>query len=334
MADQIDLRNPLGYRTGVEGQQQRQSTAFPSSEERKRQEELLNRRREQMRIDAENRARYQATLPPAYTYEDYLAQFQVDPLSELYTGQRYAQPPLSREQFEYLTLAEKYGYGQPVNPNEVVQARVDPYTAGGSVPKTGYAYYQYLQNKLKQDYETRRAEESAARRNANMIYNQVGGYSQFMPTWERERLGITDEQVQADIARYNRDRAQSGAWDQYSEDMMAQNARDARLTMEQANREMQSAVQRGFAQTPGTAYQTPYAYQTWALSQQQTQPTQPSYQQIAQQIPAGPAQMTPQAQQYMTGQTAQTGQITQPQSTATFTYRPQRRRRMPRMAGV
>jgi len=137
----------------------------------------------------------QQTATP--TYNDYARPYENDPLSRLYSGRQYfQQPPLSRDEYDYLNLHDKYSTvaGPQLQKLKLTEARS---ISGGenAAPEAGsYAHYQFLESDLRrrnmeqtrnsqwQDWAaSARADNAQAARN---IQPPSGGYS--YPTQRRQ----------------------------------------------------------------------------------------------------------------------------------------------------
>jgi hypothetical protein len=157
------------------------------------------------------------------SYEQAMSGYELDPLNRLYTGQRYSEQPISKDEYEYMRLAEQYGgtnqYGQPtVDPNVSQSAYRNPYDPqSGELPINQYAYYRWLEGDLKR----RRDKEMQEQR--EMMRNQSMGQR------ENERIFLEGDRM----ARQER-------------------IREAQAAAQQ--NDLQSLAARGF-------YQTPYSYQ-------------------------------------------------------------------------
>jgi hypothetical protein len=90
---------------------------------------------------------------PWPSYEEAMRQYELDPLQQLYTGSKYGQTPLSKDEYDYLRLQQMYGSAEPLYGSRAPS--VEP------SDRNSQEYFQWLGGKLKQQNEQRKKEEQA-----------------------------------------------------------------------------------------------------------------------------------------------------------------------------
>lgn len=139
-------------------------------------------RRQKMIADAQRADEERRSRIPSYS--EAMAEFELDPLTQLYTGRKYAETPMSKEEYDYMLLSRKYGqtneYGQPaVNARLIGEADRTPYDPqGGQPPVNEYAYYKWLQRDLKKKNEERLMQQREMQRQQSVANNQFQQFNQ------------------------------------------------------------------------------------------------------------------------------------------------------------
>lgn len=194
------------------------------------------------------------------SYEQAISGYRNDPLTELYTGRRYQDTPLSREEYDYLRLSERYGgLSGPQLGQEQRRASQEPYQFGTGQNQNSYAYYQWLQGELKGRQEEEKRKQEAFRQQGNKMLSGMptpGGqrFVHFLTPDMRRAMGISDANVAQSKMAYQQYQNQQSAWGDRKQEIAYRNMLESRRQAEQRDRDMQSAAARGF-------YQTPLAYQ-------------------------------------------------------------------------